>query len=155
MSIVCTVHLEADPHLCKFRPALNIPLLWLSSPCTKCYRSSDMRYIAVKVVAWLLPNDGASRALFGARFCPGHPTFNRTPESLVLASHMLLLSFRRTQACVKLRAHYSTQLSATPPPKKPFDILFFGRDEFSCLVLAQLFAARGTFCSSISPLYMY
>ncbi|KIP07267.1 hypothetical protein PHLGIDRAFT_512578 [Phlebiopsis gigantea 11061_1 CR5-6] len=55
---------------------------------------------------------------------------------------MLFLGLRRTQRCTRLHARYSTRPTQTPPPRRPFDILFFGRDEFSCLVLQQLYAAQ-------------
>lgn len=33
------------------------------------------------------------------------------------------------------------------PPDERFNILFLGRDEFSCLVLKQLHSAKGMVCS--------
>jgi methionyl-tRNA formyltransferase len=40
-----------------------------------------------------------------------------------------------------LTAHFYT--GSNNAAKKPFDILFFGRDEFSCNVFKQLHDARG------------
>jgi hypothetical protein len=46
--------------------------------------------------------------------------------------------------------HTNRHRSSVATPKKPFQILFMGGDEFSCLVFEQLIAAKGSFATSNS-----
>ena len=51
------------------------------------------------------------------------------------------LSIVRRWGCVSL--HQSRSARSYSTTSDPFKVLFFGRDEFSCLVLQQVLEAKG------------
>lgn len=54
-----------------------------------------------------------------------------------------------TRRTCRVRLPYKHYSQRAPRLEQPFDILFFGRDEFSCLVLQELHKAQGRYLAKL------